>query len=302
MAVSGLRVAILVVLTALGAVPACTQETLSERIAKHAPVPSLAPGQMPGNVVEYDSRGLRLKGILYLPQGKGPFPVVLFNHGADKNPNSQPELARFYGEHGFAFFLPYRRGHGGNPGRTVDELLSPAKAENTSDIVADEKFVGLLDDENADLASAIAWLRTNKSIDNTKIFMSGISYGSLQTLISAETIPGLRGCIVFSGGARLWSNPVLQKRLIRAVQAAQSPIFLIEAANDYSTGPLDGLGPLLKQKGEANRSKLYPSFGDPGNVRMGHIAFSTWDLGTQIWGADVVAFMSATQKKETNKR
>src|SRR5450755_1536646 len=56
--------------------------------------------------------GATLHGFLYLPQGAGPFPAVLWNHGSEKWPGWQPDLAAFYTANGFAFFIPHRRGQG----------------------------------------------------------------------------------------------------------------------------------------------------------------------------------------------
>lgn len=273
------------------ALSARAQQTLDAQIAAHPTAPVLASGQNPGRVVMYRSGKNELKGTLYLPSGRGPFPVMLFNHGADKDPNRQPELAAFYNKHGFAFFVPLRRGHGGNPGETVDELLKPTVAANTSDRAGDEKFVRLLERETSDVAAGVSWLRQQPEINGSQIVMSGISYGGLDTFLSADTIPGVRAFVVFSGGARLWANPVLQKRLFAAAKHARAPIFLIQAANDYSTAPMDGLGPVLRQKPPPNRAKLYPNFGPPGKIALGHIGFATWNIGTDIWGSDVLAFL-----------
>lgn len=270
------------------------QEKLADRIVHHPAMPVFAVGQDRGEAVEYQSDGKTLKGILYVPPGPGPFAAMLFNHGADKYPSPQPELARFYTEHGMAFFVPYRTGHGANRGMTIKERMLPASPENTGDLAGDARFVALLDEERKDVAAAVAWLRADKRIDDHRVYMSGISYGGLHTILSAQAIYGLRGCVIFSGGARLWDNPLLRKRLIDAVEEAGTPMFLIEAENDYGLGPIKGLGPILERNGKPNRVSLYPSFGDPGNATMGHVAFSTWDLGAEIWGPDVLKFIEDT--------
>jgi len=65
---------------------------------------------------------LRLTAYLWKPAGTGPFPAVLFNHGsggaaADQTagmPITQAAtvLAPFFIQRGYAFFYPFRRGHG----------------------------------------------------------------------------------------------------------------------------------------------------------------------------------------------
>src|SRR5262245_53624914 len=59
-------------------------------------------------LVSFPSRALTLKGFLYKPEGTGPFPAIIWNHGSEKLPGQQPDLARFYTSKGFVFFLPHR--------------------------------------------------------------------------------------------------------------------------------------------------------------------------------------------------
>ena len=80
---------------------------------------------LPANakLVSFSSSGRTLYGFLYVPEGKGPFPAVLWNHGSERRPGWQPELASFYNSHGFVFFLPHRRGQGKSPGPYImDEI------------------------------------------------------------------------------------------------------------------------------------------------------------------------------------
>src|SRR4051794_15159355 len=51
--------------------------------------------------VSFPSNGLSLRGWLYKPQGDGPLPAVIWNHGSERDPIAHPELGRFYASHGF---------------------------------------------------------------------------------------------------------------------------------------------------------------------------------------------------------
>lgn len=44
--------------------------------------------------ISFPSSGGTLYGFLYVPEGKGPFPAVLWNHGSEKRPGWQPEWPR----------------------------------------------------------------------------------------------------------------------------------------------------------------------------------------------------------------
>ncbi len=85
--------------------------------------------------VQYPAGQLKLPGWLYLPTGEpaspglslsksagGPYPAVIWNHGSEKLPVAQAELARFYTQHGFAFFEPIREGHGNAPGDYILDM------------------------------------------------------------------------------------------------------------------------------------------------------------------------------------
>jgi len=78
-------------------------------------------------VVDFPSGELHLKGYLWKPAGSGPFPAVLFNHGSGGNTaditawmqitEAAEILAPFFVKHGYAFFYPFRRGHGPSAGQ-----------------------------------------------------------------------------------------------------------------------------------------------------------------------------------------
>lgn len=264
-----------------------------EAIAAHPATPQAQPGQTPAVEVEYPSHGRLLKGFFYLPPGAEEVPAVLWNHGADKAPNHQPELAAFYVSHGFALFVPLRTGHGeGNAVQTVKEQMGPTFPGHFESTEENQRFVKLLETTAEDTAAALRWLKANPRIRKDDIFMSGISYGGLDCLIDANTVSGVRGYIVFSGGAALFGDPALATRLEEGVQHSKAPVLLIQAQNDYSTTPSKVLGPMLLARHDGSHATVYPAFGDPKSVPMGHIAFSTWNLGTRIWGPEALAFMN----------
>ena len=43
-------------------------------------------------VVTFPSGSLRLHGIVFRPEGKGPFPAVVYNHGSYKDPTEAIEI------------------------------------------------------------------------------------------------------------------------------------------------------------------------------------------------------------------
>jgi carboxymethylenebutenolidase len=268
-----------------------TPPTVAERIAAHPRRAEIAPGQTPGELVSFQSGEFTLKGYLYKPKGAGPFPAIIWNHGSEKEPGSQPELAAFYTSQGFVFFLPHRHGQGLSPGEYVVDINNRLRAAASNEQLAWPEMVKLHSVYNRDVAAAVDWLKSQPFVDRNRLVMSGVSYGGIQTLISAETIPGVRGFISFAPAAMSWRMIALRKRLLTAIRNAKAPIFLVQAANDYSTGPSEVLGPAIRKKGPPNQAKLYPAFGAEDDHPMGHYAFATWDIGIDIWSPDVMTFI-----------
>jgi dienelactone hydrolase len=72
--------------------------------------------------VEIRSGNLTLHAFLWKPVGRGPFPVVLFNHGSGGSTPDQTadmpiteaaaKLAPVFIKHGYAFLFLFRRGQG----------------------------------------------------------------------------------------------------------------------------------------------------------------------------------------------
>src|SRR5215469_7922726 len=245
--------------------------------AQDAPPPN-------ARLVSFPASGGTLYGFLYVPEGKGPFPAVLWNHGSEKRPGWQPELASFYNSHGFVFFLPHRRGQGKSPGPYImDEIRGSGTA-----VVA----VQAQKDANEGVVAAMNWLRKQPEVDASRIVVSGCSFGGIQTLLTAEKGLGARAFIAFAPAAESWSNESLEERLVDAVKRAKGPVFILQAKNDYSTEPVEVLGKIAKAHG--GRATIYPTFGK--TPQEGHAAFATTSAGIAVWGNDVLQFIEAASR------
>jgi dienelactone hydrolase len=215
------------------------------------------------------------RGFLYRPAGAGPFPVVVWNHGSEQRPGWQPELAHFYVQHGWAFFLPHRRGHGRSPGAYIGDERD------------DAKVLAMQDEHNDDVVAAIDWVKRQAKIDPARVVVSGCSYGGIQTMITAARAVGIRAAVPFAPGAMRWQySEGLQRRLIRAAREARVPELLIQADNDYDLSPSKIAGAELERAGHG-RAKIYPAFGT--GAQSGHGFCVT---GFDVWGPDVLAFFA----------
>src|SRR5215475_494088 len=60
-------------------------------------------------LVGFRSGALELKGFIWKPEGPGPFPAILWNHGSEKRPGTVDGVAPFFLARGYVFFVPHRR-------------------------------------------------------------------------------------------------------------------------------------------------------------------------------------------------
>jgi carboxymethylenebutenolidase len=238
--------------------------------------------------VVFPSGGRELHGFLWKPEGTGPFPAIVWNHGSEKLPGSQPALAKFYTAHSYVFFVPHRRGQGRSPGDYIQDLVAQSPASERA-----RRMVELQQAEVDDVIAGLNYLRSRSFVDPARIAISGCSYGGIQTLLTGERDLGVRALVPFAPGAMSWEQNVpLQDRLVHAVDLAKAPVFLIQAENDYSLAPSSVLRREANKKKKDFQSKIYPAFGS--NHQDGHWGFCS--SATDVWGNDVLAFLEMHMK------
>jgi carboxymethylenebutenolidase len=249
---------------------------------------AVCPAQTQPQEVVFPSYGLQLHGFLWKPDGAGPFPAIVWNHGSERRPGSQPALASFYAAHGYVFFVPHRRGQGRSPGNYIQDLVEQAPRGERA-----ERMVALQRAEVDDVVAAVSFLKSQSLVDPARIAVSGCSYGGIQTLLAGERDLGVKALVPFAPGAMSWEqNLPLHDLLLHAIDSAQAPIFLLQAENDYDLGPSHALSKEASKRGKDFQSKIYPAFGH--DHQDGHWGFCT--TATDVWGADVLSFLSEKMK------
>ncbi|HSE68462.1 MAG TPA: CocE/NonD family hydrolase [Gemmatimonadales bacterium] len=227
--------------------------------ALRAPVTAQVPG--PDTVVVM-SGDLKLHALLYRPEGPGPFPAVLFNHGSGhaagrdssgRVDQRHPELlGPLFVKHGYLFLYLFRRGDGLSRGQGVpsaDRMDSAAAAGGQ--VARNDLQLRLIEgDELNDVLAGLACLRARRDVQAGRLAVVGVSFGGSLTLLVAE------------------------------------PLFFIHAANDYSVAPAQALGSEMTRLGKSNRVKIYPAVGN--TPEEGHDFI---DLGVRTWEADVFGFL-----------
>jgi carboxymethylenebutenolidase len=253
---------------------------------------TLAPPLMAaGNVITFPSGGLSLQGVVFKPEGTGPFPAVVYNHGSAPGMLSKDAfeaLGPVFAAHGWVFFGPYRRGQGlsASAGPYIGDEI--AAAEKKGGITAGAAaLVRLLEtDHLQDQLAALAWLRTQRFVRPDRIAVAGNSFGGIETVLGAER-GSYCAAIDSAGGAQSWAHaPELQSLMIRAVRNSTVPIFFFQAANDYDLSPSKTLSEAMKEAGKTFEVKIYPAYGK--SVQEGH-AFGYF--GSSVWANAVFQFL-----------
>lgn len=240
--------------------------------------------------VSFSSGGRTLQGYLYKPAGPPPYPVLVWNHGSEKEQPKRLPLARTYLSHGYALFLPHRRGHGLSPGEYIVEQQESIATSETDPTLRDKKIVALQDAHVEDTLAAIAWASQQPFADRNRVAVSGASFGGIQTVLAAERESAANAFVAFAPAAMSWQgNPALRERLVAAASRAKKPLLVIQAENDYDIGPSKALGEALAKAGGLSRSKVYPAYGS--SAAEGHGAFAI--KGGDLWGPDVFGFLDA---------
>ena len=260
-----------------------------------------ARGQSSGGpeTVLVHSGSATLHAMLWRPQGRGPFPGILLNHGSGRThedlerlgPYEQnaEKLGSVFARHGYVFLYLFRRGVGPSTdqGANAVDLMNSEFAAHGQE-ARNALQVQLLENrEMEDALSGLNFLRALPYVDARDVAAVGHSFGGSLTVLLAEREPNLRAVVVFSGaGYSFDRSPELRARLLTAADHIAAPIFFIHAENDYSLSSGKVLDARREQLGKPHRLKIYPPIGH--TLDDGH---DFLHLGVNIWEPDVFAFL-----------
>jgi carboxymethylenebutenolidase len=127
-------------------------------------VEGMSAAQSKPEEVAFPSGGLQLHGFLWKPQGSGPFPAIVWNHGSERLPGSQPALAGFYTAHSYVFFVPHRRGQGRSPGSYIQDLVAQSPPGERA-----QHMVEVQQAEVDDVVAAVNYLKGQSFVDAARI-------------------------------------------------------------------------------------------------------------------------------------
>jgi dienelactone hydrolase len=140
--------------------------------------------------------GIDLETTIFKPEGAGPFPVAVINHGKAPGgsnrfqPRYRPIPAvRELLQRGYAVVVPMRQGFSNSGGITVgDSCNIGGNGEAQAD----------------DVAAIVGWLKKQNWADSTRMLMMGQSHGGLTTMAYAQNPDaGFKVFVNFAGGLKM---------------------------------------------------------------------------------------------------
>jgi len=252
--------------------------------AQHAP-----PGTPTKERVTFKSDNLTLVGFLFKPDGAGPFPGLIWNHGSERSPGTGRQfdaVAAIFVPAGYVVFAPMRRGHGDSEGPYIMDQQRRAQESRA----APQFLVRLMEGEHLDdQLAGQAYLKSLPYVDPNRLAVAGCSFGGIQTLLAAERGAGYKAAVAISPGALSWNgNPPLRERLVMAARKIEMPVFLIQPPRDASLEPSRVLGGEFQRLGKAYTGKIYPPEMPEGQQE--HCFGGA--KGMHVWAKDVLAFLA----------
>lgn len=154
---------------------------------------------------------LQLETTFFVPEGAGPFPVVVINHGkAAGNPRFQARsrpvhAVRYFMQRGYAVVVPMRRGFSKSGGSYVGAGCNVQSNGLT---------------QAQDVRAVLDHVLRQGWADAQRVLVVGQSHGGWTTLaFGTQSYAGVRGLVNFTGGLRQEQCAAWEAGLVRAAEA-----------------------------------------------------------------------------------
>jgi dienelactone hydrolase len=238
----------------------------------------------------FGTQQLHLEGTVYRPDGDGPFPLAVLNHGSPRNAADRrnrtreryPQQSAWFLARGFAVVIPMRRGYAASEGEWA-EGGGPCDRSNWY----------LAGRESAkDIRAAVEFMQARPFVDRSRVLLVGQSAGGFGVLaLAAEGLEGLKGVINFAGGRgspQAGKNCSPENVIYSMGQFGRTtkvPTLWIYTENDsyFSVSMIQEMHAAFRKAGGDAELLLLPPFG-----KDGHLLFSR---GTHIWSPAVEGFL-----------
>jgi dienelactone hydrolase len=243
-------------------------------------------------VTKISAAGVEMIVTTFKPDGDGPFPLVIINHGragtaverAKVRRQRYPDAARYFVRRGFAVVVPTRKGYGETGGSDPENsgaCVNPAYAPTFD--AALESIVPVLE-----------WAKRLPYVDAGRIVSVGTSMGGISTIALAARNPqGMVLAVNFAGGKGgdpatrrgIRARPTSSRKATRCSGKRRvfRPCGCIRRTISTGGGAAQAVAQGLCDAGGAAEFVSLPAFG-----RDGHLVFG---LGVSLWAPHVDAFL-----------
>ena len=236
--------------------------------------------------VFYASGNLRIQAYLYKPDGDGPFPVVIYNHGTrdgrERTPSPFPHIGRMLTRAGYAVLVPERRGYGKSDGEVWWKEVGSDQS----------RLISRLQAETDDVLAGIDYLRGLSYVDTKRLAVMGWSFGGVVSMLAAARSAAFLAAVDQAGGALTWDgNSHMRSALIAAAEKSTVPTLFMVARNDRTTASVTTLADVFKKRHVPHQLVIYEPFtpSQAGRAAPGHALFSS--QGASLWENDVIEFL-----------
>ena len=225
-----------------------------------------------------------LETTVYKPEGDGPFPIVLINHGkASGDPRFQGRYrpagaARYFLQRGYAVLVPMRQGFSKSTGSYIG---GGCNVESNGRVQAE------------DVKAVLDYAATQPWADKERIVVVGQSHGGWTTLaFGTQNYPGVKGLVNFAGGLRQEQCPNWKESLASGAASyareTKVPSLWFYGDNDSYFDP-DTFKPMLEKYAAAGGNARMIAFGKFGSDA--HSMFGS-RAGAPIWQPEVTRFLA----------
>jgi carboxymethylenebutenolidase len=286
---------------ALAQRPVAAQKPNQQKVERLSTQPQGGP---PYTTFYYQSGGLNIEAYLYRPEGAGPFPLVIYNHGSRSGHEREEKPFQFIAAilvpQGYAVLVPERRGYGKSDGPTYDEEVGNDRGERmmkrfreeAGDVLAGLDYLKQHEREALTNTNRLRPTPAAPPIDFRRVALMGWSHGGVVSLLAASERHEFVALVDQAGGALTWkSSPVLQSQLPDAAAKIKVPALCMDSENDATTEAAKAVGEAVKNSGSPEQTIIYPPFtptSNPTNIAPGHLIFAQ---GVSIWQNDLLAFL-----------
>ena len=235
----------------------------------------------------YPSGKLKIEAYVFKPEGVGPFPVVIYNHGSRPGHEREERAFAYVGEMlahtGYIVVAPERRGYGKSDGPTFGETVGEDRGP---------RFVARVQEETDDMLAVVDFVKALPYADANRIGVMGWSFGGIISVFAASRSSAFRAVVDQAGAALTWDHsPAMQVALKEAAGRIRIPLLGMVAKNDRTTESVKAVVHEAEAHGSTAKLIVYPAFRpqDAAGVAPGHMIFGR--EGWKIWEPDVKEFL-----------